>query len=265
MSAKLVGILALAGALLAPLPVALAAGSKRGASLAKGDLVVIFSGSGGGGYRFHEPADGAGSDCNVADTTYAETDSYHWSYRFVVPPAGGSSDTPFALSGGGLLSASEQLMQCAGTAAVASTCTQALRAPLPADSGDLAYPGVTVGLDGRSVTVGAVGELILATPQPLCSGIGVLLPNPVQGFSQLQASVNIPRAALAATGDVTRRFTIDSAGLYAGVTLSASCDSSTCNTQDCADTDTAGNGDGGLDSCSFNESYSGTIEVRVVK
>jgi hypothetical protein len=146
---------------------------------------------------------------------------------------------------------------------VTSTCTQGLRAPLSANSGDLAYPGVTVALSGRSVTVGAVGELIPATPQPLCSGIGVLLPSPVEAFAQLQGSVSIPRAALAGTGDVTRRFTIAGSGLYAGVALSANCDSGSCDTATCANTATPG--PGGPSSCSFDESYSGTIEVRVVR
>ncbi len=248
---------------LASAPGALASRSTRGGELPVGDLVVTFSGFGGGAYRFHEPPLGAGSACRVADTTYAGIDSYHWIYRFVLPPTGGSSDAPIALSAAGQLSATEQLLQCAGSAAVTSTCTQGLRAPLSADSGDLAYPGVTVALSGRSINVGAVGELIPATGQPLCSGLGVLLPSPVEAFAQLQGSVSIPRAALASSGDVTRRFTIASSGLYQGVTLSSSCNSSSCNTATCADTATPS--PGGPSSCSFDESYSGTIEVRVVK
>jgi len=250
-------------AALASAPGALASRSTRGGEFPAGDLVVTFSGYGGGQYRFHQPPVGAGSACRVADTTYGATDAYHWSYRFVLPPTGGSSDAPILLAAAGELSATEQLLQCAGTAALTSTCTQALRAPLIADSGDLAYPGVTVALSGRSIAVGAVGELIPATAQPVCSGLGVLLPSPVEAFAQLQGSVTIPRAALASTGDVTRRFTIAGSGLYSGVTLSSSCDSSGCNTATCADT--AVPGPDGPSSCSFDESYSGTIEVRVVK
>jgi hypothetical protein len=256
-------IAASTAAALASAPGALASRSTHGGELPAGDLVVTFSGFGGGAYRFHEPPLGAGSACRVADTTYSGTDAYHWIYRFALPPTGGSSDSPIALAAAGQLSATEQLLQCAGTAAVTSTCTQGLRAPLSANSGDLAYPGVTVALSGRSVTVGAVGELIPATPQPLCSGIGVLLPSPVEAFAQLQGSVSIPRAALAGTGDVTRRFTIAGSGLYAGVALSANCDSGSCDTATCANTATPG--PGGPSSCSFDESYSGTIEVRVVR
>jgi hypothetical protein len=268
MSKRLLGIAALALAVLAPLPSALASRTTRVTALQKGDLVVTFSGSGGGSYRFHEPASGLGSACRVADTTYSETDSYHWSYRFVVAPTGGSSDTPIALAAGGQLNGTEQLMQCGGTAAVTSTCSQALRAPASANTDDLAYPGVTVGLAGRSVIVGAVGELVPSTPQPLCSGLGVLIANPVEGYPQLQASLAVSRAALASSGDVTRHFTIAGSGLYAGVTLSAGCNSAGCDTSDCINQASAGEpggGGGGANSCGFNESYSGTIEVRVVR
>jgi hypothetical protein len=270
MPPKLVGLLAISATLLAPLPVALAAPRTRAAPLTKGDLVITFSGYGGGGYRFHTPTQGAGAACRVADTTYSETDAYHWSYRFVLPPTGGSSDAPQLVAAAGQLSSSLQLLQCAGTAAATSTCTQALRAPLPNNSTDLTYPGVTVGLVGGSVSIGAVGELVAATPQPFCNGIGVLLPNPVEGFAQLQTSVTIPRAQLAATGDVVKRFTIANSGLYAGVALSGSCNSATCDTQTCVAATTAGSPPGGApagaaNSCSFNETYTGTIEVRVVK
>lgn len=263
MPPKLVGTIAVMAALLVPAPSALAAAHTRAAALPKGDLVVTFSGAGGGSYRFHEPAVGAGSACRVADTTYNETDSYHWIYRFVVPPSGGSSDTPIALSAEGQLSANQQLLQCAGNAAVTSSCSQGLRAPLPTNGDDLTYPGVTVGLVGRSVTVGVLGELVPATPQPLCSGIGVLLPNPVEAFAELQASVSISRADLASSGDVTKRFTIAGSSLYAGVALSGSCNSAGCDTATCVSTATPGGG--GPSACGFNESYTGTIEVRVVK
>ena len=265
---RLLGTVVLALVVLVPLPSALASRTTRVTALPKGDLVITFSGSGGGSYRFHKPPDGFGSACRVADTTYSETDSYHWSYRFVVAPTGGSSDTPIALAAGGELNGTEQLMQCAGTAAVTSTCMQALRAPATANTGDLAYPGVTVGLAGRSVIVGAVGELVPSTPQPLCSGLGVLIPNPVQGFAGLQASVAVSRAALASSGDVTRHFTMAGSGLYAGVTLSGGCNSAGCDTGDCTNQTSAGapgGGAGGANSCGFNESYSGTIEVRVVR
>jgi hypothetical protein len=251
-------------ALLVAAPPALAAAHTRHTALAKGDLVVTFSGAGSGSYHFHEPAVGVGAACKVADTTYSETDSYHWIYRFVVPPTGGSSDTPIALTAEGQLSSNQQLLQCAGNAAVTSTCTQALRAPAPANDTDLTYPGVTVGVFGRSVTVGALGELVPATAQPQCSGIGVLLPNPLEAFAQLQANVSISRADLASSGDVIKRYTITGSGLYAGVALSGSCDSASCDPATCATTATPGGG-GATNTCAFDESYSGTIEVRVVK
>ena len=50
--------IAVAAAVAAPLPSALAAHSRDTRSLPKGDLIVIFSGSGGGSYRYHEPARG---------------------------------------------------------------------------------------------------------------------------------------------------------------------------------------------------------------
>ncbi len=264
MSRKLfwIAVVSAAAAGAAPLG-ALAARSGEPRALPKGDLVVTFSGTGGGSYRYHQPAlGGSGSACRAADTTYTEIDTYHWSDRFVLPPGGGASDAPSPQAGGGQLSATEQLLQCAGTAAVTSTCTQALRAPFSGSSADLAYPGVTVGASGRFVTAGAVGELVVATPQPTCSGLGVRVGNLVEGFSQLQASVSFPRALLASTGDAVRRFTMAGSGLYRGVTLSGACDSASCAVSTCTD---GSGGVGAPSACSFNESYSGTIEVRVVR
>lgn len=263
MSRKLVGTIALSVLAAMPLASALAAG-KETRPLPKGDLLVTFSGTGGGTYRFHQSAGGADrrGRCRSGDTAYTEVDLYRWSYRFVVPAGGGSSDLPVALAGVGQLSGTEQVRPCGGTAAVTSTCTQALRAPLATNTPDLAYPGVIVAASGRLVTVGAVGELISAAPQPSCTGAGVFLPNLVAGYSQLQASVSFPRAQLASSGDVTRRFTMAGAGLYRGVALSGSCNSVTCDVQTCAEGAVPAGAPAG---CSFSESYSGTIEVRVVR
>jgi hypothetical protein len=246
----------------APLASALAARSPETRGLPKGDLVVTFSGTGGGSYRFHQPAvGGGGSACRVPESTYTEADTYRWSYRFVLPPGGGSSDTPSALAAGGQLSGTQQLRECVGAAAVTSTCTQALRAP-PADNpADFAYPGVTVDAAGRFVTVGAVGELVRSTP-PNCTGFGVVIGNLVEGFPRLQASVGFPSALLASTGDAVRRFTMAGSDLYRGVTLSGACDSASCAVGTCTE---GSAGVGAPGACSFSESYSGAIEVRVVR
>jgi hypothetical protein len=251
---------AAAGAL--PFASALAATRPATRGLPKGDLVVTFSGGGGGGYAFHQPSvGGGGSDCRIPETTYAEADTYRWSYRFVLPPGGGSSETPWALGAGGQLSGTQQVLECAGATAVTSTCTQALRAPLADNPADLAYPGVTVGTAGRFVTVGAVGELVRSTP-PDCTGFAVVVGNLVEGFPQLRASVGFPSALLASTGDVVRHFTMAGSTRYRGVTLSGACDSTSCAVGTCTD---GGAGVGAPSACSFNETYSGTIEVRVVR
>ena len=91
----------------------------------------------------------------------------------------------------------------------------------------------------------------------------MLTPNPVQGFSQLQAAVSIDRASLQATGDVTRHVTMAGSGLYNGISLSGSCNSVGCDVADCSDS--GGAGSGPPTSCSFSEGYSGTIEVRLVR
>jgi len=259
---SLLAIALISAAALAPLTDAQAARRRVEHSLAKGDLVVIFSGAGGGSYRYHEPADGTGGACHSPDTSYTEADSYRWYYRFVLPPGGGSSSMPAAVAGGGQLSATEQLLQCGGSAALTSTCTQTLRTPPAGSAQDLAYPSIVVDVAGRLITVGALGELIAASPQPTCTGVGVLTPNPVQGFSQLQASVSIDRAALQASGDVTRHFTMAGSGLYNGLALSGTCNSGGCDTSNCIDNGASASGP--PTSCSFNEGYSGTIEVRAV-
>lgn len=170
---------------------AVAARQHASTALPKGAIVVTFSGTGSGSYRFHQPAGVTAGACRTPDTTYAETDAYHWSYRFVLPPTGGSNDTPTILAAGGLLGASTQTQACGGAPALSGTCTEALRGPLATSSTDLAYPGVIVATAGRLITVGAVGELVAGSP-PTCSGVGTLSLNPIQGYSQLQASVSIP-------------------------------------------------------------------------
>jgi hypothetical protein len=264
MPRRLVLAIALAAlAASAPLAYAHSARPKLSRTLAKGDLVVIFSGVGGGSYRYHEPASGAGNACQRPDTTYSEADSYRWYYRFVLPPGGGTSDTPAAVAGSGQISGTEQLLQCAGAAALTSTCTQSLRTPPSTSASDLAYPNIDVGAAGGTITVGALGELIPASSQATCTGVGVLALNPVQGFSQLQAAVSIDRATLDSTGDVIRHFTMAGSGLYDSVALSGSCNSVGCDASDCSDS--GGTGSGPPTSCSFDESYNGTIEVRIVK
>ena len=257
-------LIALTFAAIAPPALAGAAAGKDAPALAKGSLIVTFSGSGAGTYRFHQSVlGGAGFLCRQAETTFSGTDSYSWSYTFVVPPAGGRSDTPMQLAGGGALTAAEQLGRCAGVPVTTSTCLQRLRVPPASNAGDLAYPGVSVVSSGRIVTVGVLGELIRAG-QASCSGGGSLQPNRVQGYSGLQASVSFPRALLNRTGDVKAPFTMANAGLYDGVELSGSCASSTCDAATCTQ-DLPGGGGGPPNSCNFTESYSGTIEVRVVR
>jgi hypothetical protein len=226
----------------------------------KGSLVVTFRGSGTGGYHFHTSQSGAGGGCRTAETTYAEAESYHWAYRFVVPPSGGSVDTPASALAAGQVSTSQQTLQCAGTAPLTSTCTQTLQAPPSASASDLTYPGVTVGTTGRLITVGAVGELVAGPPA--CGAGGALLPDPLQGFAQLQASVIFPRALLATSGDVTRRFTMAGAGLYAGLPLSGGCSSVACDVRNCVEDAPPAPAPS---SCSFDAGYAGTIEVRVVR
>jgi hypothetical protein len=263
MSLRTFAALAVIAAMAAPLADAHAASNRSRHALVKGDLLIIFRGAGQGSYRYHEPAIGVGSACRSADTTYGETDSYDWDYRFVVAPGGAVSAAPIQLEGGGELNATEALQQCAGAAAVTSTCTQGLDTPAPANAQDLAYPSVVVTAAGKFVTVGALGEMITATPQAICTGLNVFTPNPVEGFSQLQASVSLPRAALQGGATVVRHFTMAGSGLYSGVALSGSCSSVGCSVRNCEDS--GGAGSGPPSSCSFSEAYSGTIEVRIIR
>ena len=157
---------------------------------------MTFSGSGGGSYRFHQPGLLGAAVCRSGDSTYAETDSYSWSYTFVVPPTGGRASAPASMTGTGLLSSVQQTRRCGGTTATTTTCTQTLRPPTQADEADLAFPGVDVVASARQITVGALGELLRPAP-PTCSGDGSLIPNVVRGYLELQASVTFPRSMLA--------------------------------------------------------------------
>ena len=205
MRPKWVGFATLAAAFALAAPAALAAHSTaRATSLPRGDLVIIFSGTGAGSYHFHQPPQGAGSACHVADTTYGETDTYRWSYRFVVPPTGGSSDTPFGLTASGQIASTEQLLQCAGDASVSTSCTQLLHVPGPNNGADLAYPGVTVSLIGVvSLTSARWASLLRRRRSRRAGGACVLLANPlpvVLAAAGSRSRLRVP--ALAASGDV---------------------------------------------------------------
>lgn len=245
-------------------PLASAQGARVHAGAAPyGDIEVTFSGSGGGAYRYHEaPVGGSGASCRSPGQGYAESDSYSWSFSFAVAPGGGATQAPIATSGSGLLSGAEQIGACAGAPTQSGACQQLLGAPPPSDSGDVAYPGVSVVIAGREVTVGALAELVVEPAQPGCSGIATLIPNPVPGWSELQASVSFPRALLARPDGYTAPITMSGAGLWAGTPLSGACNSSACNGATCVADEPAG---GSRTACSFDESYSGTIEIRVVR
>jgi hypothetical protein len=260
---KLLVLVSAGAAIAAPVAGAHANHSKPiWSSFPRGDLLVTFSGTGGGGYRYHQPAGGTVVSCHSPDTSYDETDAYSWRDTFVVGPGGGTSDTPITLAGAGQLAGSVQLGPCSSSAASTSTCSQSLRPPSSQGDGDLAYPGVTVVLSGRLVTIGALSEL-LRSASPACTGDGALEPNIVQGYTGLQASVSFPRALLLRTGDYKAPFTIGSSGLYTDVALSGSCNSTGCDTSDCSQ-DLPGGG-GPPSTCNFGETYGGTIEVRVIR
>ena len=257
-------ILAVAGAVIA-VPVAGAHANRSKpiwSSFPRGDLLVTFSGTGGGAYRFHTPAVGAGAACHSPDTSYAEADAYSWRDTFVVGPGGGTSGAPLVLAGAGQLTGTSQLGACGASAASTSTCSQSLRPPTGQAGGDVVYPGVTVVLSGRLVTVGAISELVRSA-SPACSGAGTLEPNIVQGYTGLQASVSFPRALLLRTGSYRVPFSMGSSGLYAGVALSGTCNAASCDTASCSlDVPVTG---GPPNTCSFGETYSGTIEVRIIR
>ena len=167
-------ILAVAGAAIAaPVAGAHAGASKPvWSSFPRGDLLVTFSGTGGGDYRYHNPPAGTAASCRTPDTSYSETDAYSWRDTFVVGPAGGTSDAPVGqLAGTGQLTGTAKLGPCGASAASTSTCTQSLRPPSSQGDGDLTYPDVTVVLSGRLVTIGALSEL-LGGSSPTCTGDG---------------------------------------------------------------------------------------------
>jgi hypothetical protein len=234
---------------------------KAGATAPYGDIEVTFSGSGGGAYRYQDAAVGAGASCRGPQQSYAESDSYSWSFSFAIAPGGGATQTPLATSGAGTLSGAERLGPCAGEPAQSGACLETLGAPPASDSGDVAYPGVSVVIAGRQVTVGALAELVANPSAPGC-GNATLIPNPAPGWSELQASVSFPRALLARPGGYSAPITMSGAGLWADTPLSATCNSSACDGATCVADGPFG---GRRTACSYDESYSGTIEIRVVR
>jgi len=258
---KLLLIVTLA-VLAAPLASAQGARGRTSDAAPYGDIEVTFSGSGGGAYRYHDPAaGGAGASCRSPELSYAESDSYSWNVSFAFAPGGGTTQAPLAVFGSGQLSASQRLGPCAGAGPQPGACSETLAAPSPADASDLAYPSASVVIAGRQVTVGVLAELVAAAPAS-CSGGATLTPNPVAGWSELQASVSFPRALLARPGGYSAPVTMSGTGLWADVPLSGACSSGACEGGTCEGGQPSV---GPRSSCAFGESYSGTIEIRVVR
>jgi hypothetical protein len=228
------------------------------------NIVVTFAGSGAGGYRYRVPAAGAGLfavSCPTPAVSYSEHDSYSWRFTFIVPAAGAVLDGPSRSLGGGLLSGSTS--QCAGSATTVTSCSQQLGAPTPLDNDDLGYPAVSVTVTRSHLTIGVIGELVPSAPAASCANGGSYQPNPLAGFTQLQANVTIQRAALERDGHVSVPFTMADSGLFAGVALSGGCDALTCQPLSCQSAGAAPGGRGA--DCSYYEGYAGAVEVRVAK
>lgn len=227
-------------------------------------IVVTFAGSGAGGYRYRVPAPRVGLDtasCPTPALSYSERDSYSWRFTFVVPAGGAVLDGPSRSLGAGLLSGSTS--QCAGSAMTVASCSLQLAAPTPLDSDDLDYPAVSVTVTRTHLTVGLIGELVPSARVASCADGASYQPNPVEGFTQLQANVTISRAALSRDGQISAPFTMADSGLFAGVALSRGCDGLTCQPQSCQDSALVPGAPGA--SCSYFEGYAGTVEIRVVK
>jgi hypothetical protein len=235
--------------------------SARG-SASPGSIVVTFVGSGAGSYRYSVSPGASGlgdASCTNPAVSYSERDSYSWRFTFMVAHNGGVLAGPLASQGSGLLSATTS--RCA-SASTAASCSLQLTAPTLADSDNLDYPDVSVTVTGSHITVAVIGELVLSPTATGCGG-GAYQPSPVVGFNQLQANVTVSRSALERSGHVSAPFTMAGSGLFAGVALSGACDGLTCQPQSCADV--AASSGGTTAACSYNESYAGTVQVRVNK
>jgi hypothetical protein len=234
-----------------------------GGSAPPGSIVVTFVGSGSGSYRYSVSPGGNSlgeASCTNPAVSYSERDSYAWRFTFMVAHDGGVLAGPLASQGSGLLSATTA--HCASALTGASSCSLQLTAPTPADSDDLDYPDVNVTVTGSHVTVAVIGELVPSPKAAGCGG-GAYQPSPVVGFNQLQANVTLSRSALERSGHVSAPFTMAGSGLFAGVALSGACDGLTCQPQTCEDP--AASPGGSTAACSYDETYAGTVEVRVNK
>ena len=168
------------------------------------------------------------------------------------------------LAGGGQLTASEQLGPCAGAAAVDEHLHAVAAA---AASGRRRRPRLSrrdVVASGRLVTVGALGELLRGARSRRAPAAARSSRTSSQGYSQLQASVSVPARAAAAhrrlRGAVHDGRLRPLRGRRAERQLQLDelrhqqLHRRTCRAAAAPPS-----------SCSFDESYSGTIEVRVVR
>ena len=208
------------------------------AAAAAGRSLVTFSGTGGGGYRFHEPAAAAlGRSAASPDTTYAETDSLQLElHASSCRPAGGTSDAPVDA---GRQRAAERDRAARAVrrrgAASTSTCTQSLRRAVPANAG---RPRLSR-RDRRRLRAARHGRRARRAAPATRAGRapvdGALAPNLVAGLRRLQASVSFPRALLMRTGDTRaplhdgRLRPLQRRRAERQLQLGASCDTADCS------------------------------------
>ena len=111
--------------------------ARAGSRARAGDLIVTFSGSGGGSYRFHEPAQGAGARLPQRRHDLHRDRLLPLELHVRRAAGGGSSGAAVGARRRRRSSAAERADAAAAPArpATTSTCTQALRPPPPASVG----------------------------------------------------------------------------------------------------------------------------------
>ena len=238
------------------LAVTLAASAPATAGQA-GKLAIVFSGSGHGSYRWHQPevdaVGGTGATgttgatsaegCVEPERTLSESDSYTWKFTSALTQQGRPVAGATTVAGSGTTTSTYTTAACGSTPAASTTCTAPLGAPM---HGSISYPAITGHVDGNALRVTVQGGLQISPT--------ALEQAPCNGDYDANPGRLYPSGLIASGSSTVHRTPVHAAD-------HASCNSNGCSVSTCK---SSPGGAGAAVTCSYRESLTGELRIGSV-
>jgi hypothetical protein len=212
----------------------------------KGDVIVVWSGSGSQKYSFNVPEfPGRNGGCEFASNTGTVTDSFHWSYTFAFTSGGRKLHQ--TSSGGGMTTSDQTIGPCNGPGRSLDCSTTLQPDKHPAGNFDTGQrDSITVQTE-FGVNVSGYGD-------PQCNGNA--LENPYNLFRKLDGSVKFAPAELSIRAETS---------VPIHVSVKHSCDATICGYQPCRNEPGSAQPGAGAVTCKVDNKFTGKLQIRVQK